>query len=415
MAMRHVRDRCCLLFLMLSVLLLGPLDAAAQLKPADGPPEAPNLLKGREVESYQLALLELGWLAATSHPIHPNIKMRARAEEKVVRGALAIGQPQLAWEYSNKVVNWRRGLCYAEIAHYLIANDQRADADYFLYQALKHGKDSKQAWRGAKVRARVAAAKTLLGREAAAVGLVEQEDVKGQGERLSAKAALISDEEFDAMLARLDRMVGSIHYESILVGLQGYADLYKRFYADKARRALLHRRVSDAPDSLPGMNRFMAIMELIKAAEHHGGKEDMAVLLDEATTLFESFRWDHRSYPRMLADLARYRALAGQNDIAHELLERGIAYSGQWVEQVPSLHRANLYRPYAEVYAVLGEKSDALAMYKRVVELGSINMNRDPRVSDITETCVSMALHGVQPDDTLLATIEEIVGGLRQQ
>lgn len=407
-------SRVIFLLILAVFVLFGAADVQAQLKPETSEvPEAPNLLASEQADAFRLALLDLAWQAATAYPLDPDIKNRARAEEQVVMGALRIDQPQLAWGLTNKVVNWRKGLCYAEIAHYLIENGQRQHASYFLYQALLHGRDAKQGWRYARVKSRVAAAQILLGREAAADGLIEKEDVRAFGEQLNARAEISSDEEFMRLLNTLDKMVTSVNYESILAGLNGYVKLYRIHFDNEKRRNMLRQRVSDAPTTLPGLNRFDAIMDLVKAAADHGNTEVTIELLDEAERLFKSFNWPLEMYAPMMAGMARYRAIAGQEDRSRELIKIGLAYSDEKQEEARSFERADMYRPYAEVYSVLGDQKVALEMYRRVVELGAVNPNMRPRVSDITATCVSMALHSVEPDTNLLAAMQAIVDELK--
>lgn len=60
----------------------------------------------------------------------------------------------------------------------------------------------------------------------------------------------------------------------------------------------------------------------------------------------------------------------------------------------------------------MGDTAAALAVYKRAVEEGVHNPNSRPRAEDLSATCCSMALHGVEPDGSLWARMEDIRGRL---
>ena len=97
-------------------------------------------------------------------------------------------------------------------------------------------------------------------------------------------------------------------------------------------------------------------------------------------------------------------------------MERCIPHDGWLVVtrrvEIESLWRARTLRPLAEAYQSMGDGAMALALYKRVVADGAENPNARPRAEDLIATCCSMAVHGIQPDETLRARILEIERGL---
>jgi len=78
------------------------------------------------------------------------------------------------------------------------------------------------------------------------------------------------------------------------------------------------------------------------------------------------------------------------------------------------MFRAGALRPVAEAYHALGDAKTALAIYRIAVDDGAENPNARPRAEDLTETCISMAVRGVQPDERLLTRIRQIEAGLRE-
>lgn len=378
----------------------------------DRGPEPPHLLNDRPTDDYRLELLGLAWEAATSYPINPHIKNRARAEERVVIGALELEQPHMAWGYAKQVVNWRRGACYAEIAHYLLDHDEPEHVPYFLHQAVLHSKDPDQGWRHARVKARVAEARVRMGDAASAEALVEKDDPSAPGRDLVVRAQGASDEDFAHLVEGLDALVKTQGYDAILGAIDGYIDLYRRFYDDPQRRALMLAKTRVAWEEMPGLIRFRTLLRFADAALGHDDRSTAKRLVDEADELHGSYRWPVDFDLPLRADLARYRVRLGDDDAARAQLDGAVALADAQLETLLNFKRAEALRPVAEGYALLGDGQAAHGLYARVVELGAENPNIRPRTNDITATCVSMAVHGVEPDAGLRQAIEQIVSGL---
>jgi len=412
--MRLVTRLCIVLVASVFVTGTSPLNAQAIAGVGLGP-EAPHLLKDQPVEAYRLELLDLAWQAATSYPINPHIKNRGRAEEQVANGALQINQPHLAWGYAKKVVNWRKGACYAEIAHYLIEQGEPEHVEYFLRQAVLHSKDPKQGWRHARVKARVAAARLLIGNDEGAEGLVEDQDFAGQGQQISAKAYGATDDEFQELIVSLDKMVKLEGYDEIWAAMLAYSELYRHHYENAERRALLVEKTRVAWKDMPGIRRFEVVLKFADAALQHEDIESAKKLIAEADEIRQSFRWTIDYDLRLRSEVAGYRTTVGQDDAARELLEGSVKLADEKLDSLQNFYRADALRPVAEAYAKLGDKERALELYARLVELGALNPNIRPRVSDITATCVSMSLHDIKPDADLLSRIRGIVDGLAEK
>ncbi|MFN3166644.1 MAG: hypothetical protein ACE37H_06225 [Phycisphaeraceae bacterium] len=380
----------------------------------DRGPEPPHLLHDRPTDDFRLELLGLAWEAATSYPVNPHIKNRARAEERVVLGALELDQPHLAWGYAKRVVNWRRGACYAELAHYLLEHDEPEHVEYFLRQAVLHSKDPDQGWRHARVKARVAEARVRMGDASSAEALVEEDDPSAPGRGLAVRAKGASDQDFSRLVEALDALVQTQGYDAILGAIDGYVGLYRRFYDDPQRRALVLAKTRLAWEQMPGLVRFRTLLRFADAALSHGDAEAAGRLVDEAQGVHGSYRWSVDFDLPLRAELARYRVRLGEDGAARALLDGAVALADERLGALLNYRRADALRPVAEGYAVLGDAATAHGLYARVVELGAVNPNIRPRTHDVTATCVSMAVHGVEPDAGLRDAIEQIVSGLSQ-
>ena len=75
---------------------------------------------------------------------------------------------------------------------------------------------------------------------------------------------------------------------------------------------------------------------------------------------------------------------------------------------------AGALRSVAEAYFAMGELDLARALYARVVEVGADNPNARPRATDLVATCVSMAVHGFEPDEELEKRLAALQAGLRE-
>lgn len=409
--MKFVARFCVAMMTVLCVIGADSVKAQA-ITGADLGPEAPHLLKSQPAEAFQLELLDLAWQAAVAYPINPHIKNRGRAEEQVVHGALAIHQPHLAWGYTKKVVNWRKGACHAEIAHYLIEQEDPEHVAYFLRQAILNSKDPKQGWRQARVEARVNAARLLIGKDVVAGTQAKEEDFAGQGQAISAKAVGANSEVFDELIASLDSMVEREGYDEMWAAMQAYAELYRHHYPNLERRALITEKARVAWKDMPGIRRFEIMLRFANAALEHEDIQAAAQWVDEADAIRRSYRWAIESDLKLRSEIARALARINRKPAAQDLLSETAELADRELKNLQDLYRANALRPVAEAYAELGDKERALELYVVLVDLGALNPNIRPRVSDITATCVSMAVHGIQPDASLLNRIQGIVNEL---
>lgn len=415
--MMNMRHAILPLLLGLLVCNCGPSASAQILIAPDkkAAPEPPHLLKDQPTEAYRLELLGLAWQAATSYPINPHIKNRARAEEQVVHGALELEQPHLAWGYAKKVVNWRKGACHAEIAHYLIEKQDTEHVEYFLHYALLYSKDPKQGWRHQRVKARVASARVLMGLSQESEPLVEDEDGAGKGEQLNALIRKSNNQAYEQYVEILDAMAATEDYEQILAAVSGYAELFVIHYANAERREALLKKTRGLSQSVPGFKQFQFMIMFVEAALKNKDTPNAVALLDEAEAIHDKHSWGLDFDLGQRSEIARYRVAVGDQPAAEKMLAYCEQLADKKLGDLQNWEQARTLRPVAEGYAVLGDRDKAHALYRRVVELGAVNPNIRPRVSDITATCVSMALHGIEPDKKLLSTIKQIVGGLANQ
>jgi hypothetical protein len=103
---------------------------------------------------------------------------------------------------------------------------------------------------------------------------------------------------------------------------------------------------------------------------------------------------------------ARYRA--GDVEHARQVAQSALGVFDTERANILGVDRARALRCIAETYQTVGDSTTALKVYERAVEEGAANPNAKPRAEDLTATCCSMALHGVEPDAKLRARLNEI-------
>lgn len=367
--------------------------------------EAPHQLKDQPVDDYRLELIDLAWQAATSYPINPHIKNRARAEEAVVLGALGIDQPGLAWKYANKVVNWRRGACYAEIARYLVENNELEPVEYFLHQAVVHSYDGKQGWRQDRVKAIVAGIRAEL--EAARAP--REEDGSQETDAASQEA---EQQAFERQIEALDALVKTEGYDQILQALNGYTNLYARYYNNEKRREYCLEKTYETWQPMPGLIRFGIIMRFADVAMEHDDTDTAMEMVAEAESIQKTFTWTVDYDLRLRSDVAKYRIRLGQETVAREILEDALELADAGLEKLTPPSRAGALLPVIEGFAALGDKEVAHELYIRATQLGAVNEGIRPRIVALTANCVSMAVNNIEPDESLRNMIRQSLAGL---
>ena len=379
---------------------------------------APAVVPAPAIEPYRLRLLDTAFRGVTAMPVWPHVKERSAAQEIVVRAALELGQLELALGSMEEIENWRRGLCHGHVAVYLAERGATEDATRHIAQAqavADQGEEVlKQAWRRDRILARIAQAHVLLGEDARATtieaGLVESE----AGQSRVTQSATAEREELDELLGALERATVGKGLDEVSAALDSYSELFDRFFAEEATRADLEQRIRESMDGMPILIRLEALTEMTNAALGHGENEIALALVDEMSALMESVAWTPRDALAQLAPIAGLRHRAGDVQRARRDLDELVVRFGESRNRIVDFERGIALRPIAEAYVVLGDRTTALDIYSRAIEEGMLNPNAKPRSEDLANTCCSMALNGVEPDERLWRRIDTFLEGLRE-
>jgi len=190
--------------------------------------------------------------------------------------------------------------------------------------------------------------------------------------------------------------------------MDAYAALYDRFYDDPKRRPQVEAKIKAAIDSLPVWCRLDLLMTLAKSAWAHTDRAAAIELLHRAQRMTDAHQWPPRYGLPLKARLVALRAQVGDPQKARAEADAALTWFDAVRHQMVDIDRAGALRPLAEAYQSMGDSATALAVYRRVVDEGVVNPNSRPNAQDLSATCLSMATHGVEPDEALWARMRQI-------
>jgi len=343
-----------------------------------------DALMDKPIAAFQRDLLDFAFATATAIPIRPHIKDRSRTQEAVVAASLELDQPQRAHSYIEMIDNWRRGSGYADLAFYAAQHGKTNEAQHYLKLASQSTRDPKvEDWRRDRIRVKIAKVHLWLGQtrqaDQFAAGVVESE---------------------------------SGHVDIIKNALDAYAALFDRFYDDAERRLQAEKKIKAGWGNLPVLFRIKLLLTLSRSALHHADPGQALKLVNEVQAMTDAHQWPPRYGIPIQAQLAGLRSRAGDTQRARTDADAALALFDAVRHQMVDIDRAGTIRPLAETYQSMGDTAAALALYKRVVEEGVQNPNSRPHAEELSATCRSMALHGVEPDAPLWARMRQIRKGL---
>jgi len=375
-----------------------------------------QLPEDRPLPRYQADLLELAMSAASAMPRDPHLKDRSRAQHEVFQAWLKLDQPRQARAAARAILNWRRGAAAAELAHYLARQGELTSIEPLLKMAEAQALLADQAWRQEYIALHIAKTRLALGETSAAEEFQSklQTDVY-QGTILADLATKDSDQHYERLVERLDRIIGKDRYEGILNAARSYVELYKLHYENEQRRGAIEAKLRRAYKLMGGPETIQLFVMLADAAAANGDKQTALRFADEAGRILADSTWSkYREYEFEYVSLVAgvlYRA--GDVEAGRKLLDESASKVDQRMESIGSMRRADCLRPLAEGYQVIGEKERAAELYRRAVTEGAVNVNGRPRAIDLTQTALSMALHEFEPDPSLWNLLREVRAELR--
>ncbi len=368
-------------------------------------------LTDKPLAVYQNELLDHAFETAAAIPVKPHIKDRSRAQEKVVAASLELDQPLRAHSLIERIDNWRRGSGYCDLAFYCARNGYTDEAQQYLNLAVQIS-ESAEDWRRDQIRVKIANTYVWLGQTIQAdqieTGVVDPELGKVAG----VKAMIAGEDYFDEQMNALDALIAPGNFDIVENALKAYTNLFNRFYDDAWRRSLAEEKIKTSWGKLPIFKRIELLTEMAGFALDHADQAKALEMINEAQIFMDSAQWRPEHRIPMISELVKLRLRAGDRQKARTDADALLALFDSQRDKIVNIYRAGALRPIAEAYQSMGDTAAALAVYKRVVEEGVENPNSRPRAEDLSATCLSMAMHGIEPDAELWTKIRQINEGL---
>jgi len=371
----------------------------------------------KPLPTFQNDLLDLAFKAATAMPVKPHLKTRSRAQEAVVEACFELDQPRRALTYVEKIEDWRRGVGYAEFAFYCAQHDDTAQVQHYLELAKKVSEknledEDSQDWQQERIHATIAKTLFWIGQREEA-SRIQSELTAPEASRVSVVRAMKSDAEgFEAQLRAVDETLSAGGFDALRYQLETCAQMFDRFYDDVDRRTRVEEKIKSSWAKLPIQIRVDVMTALVVHALEHKDQAKALALVNETQVILEQAQWLPEDQIRLTAHLAGLRHRAGDVEKARGDIDRARLLFDAARGQIVSIWRAGTLRAVAEAYQATGDTPAALKIYKRAVEEGVLNPNSRPRAEDLSATCCSMALRGVEPDESLRARLVQICDGL---
>lgn len=367
----------------------------------------------KSLAAYQKELLAIAFDTASSIPVKPFIKDRSRTQVSVINTCLKLNQPDLAFAYTEKVENWQRGLCYANLAYYYAGLGRTKNAQQCLELAEPlANKDYGQEWRNNRIKAVIAKTSKKLGQTEKAV-LINNDLADSNTDSLAvAEAQVNTDSSFDEQVKVLDGLIDSGDFSIVNYSLQTYAGFFDQFYDDKDRRQLAEEKIKTFWGKIPVSIKVDLMMELAGfALDHNDNQNDnqnAMELINEVQIFIGQYHWPLKKHIPITAKLVGLRFRAGDGPKALSDANAALTLFNEQKNEIIDIYRAKTILPLAQAYQLMGQEKKSIAIYKQAVEESIVNPNSRPRAEDLSAICCSMSVNAVVPDAELWSRIRQI-------
>ena len=361
----------------------------------------------KPITDYQDKLLDIAFEISSKISVKPHIKDRSRAQEAVVKASLKLDQPLRALRYIDRIDNWRRGSCYADLAFYCATNGYTDKIEQYLDLASQIFEDT-EGWRKDQIRAKIAKTYTWMGQTQQANQFNISARSFERGEIVAVKAIKADKDSFDKQVKELEELIAPGNFDMEKNVLKAYTHLFDRFYDNEKRRSGLETKIKTSWDKIPIFARIELLADLAASALGHGDQKNALELINEAQVFIDGAQWSPEYKIKLMAKLAKLRFQAGDIGNAKTHTDDLQIFFDTQRNNIVNIYRAGALRPIAEVYQLMGDTTAALKVYKKAIDEGVVNPNSRPRAEDLSASCLSMALYKVEPGAKLYATIRQI-------
>jgi tetratricopeptide (TPR) repeat protein len=372
-------------------------------------------ISDKPISIFQEKLLDIAFETASAIPVNPHIKDRSKAQEDVIETCLRLDQPKQVLAYVEKIENWRRGLCYANLAFYCARQNYKKEANKYLKFAEEISKDDHgQEWRNNRIKTIIAKTRAELGQNKEA-NVIKEDLANSQIDKLAQVEAKISPEAtFDEQVTVLDGLIETGDYSMITSALKAYTRLYNKFYQGEKQRLLAEDKIKTSWEKVPVFIRIALLLDLADFSLGHSDQNKALELVNQAQILMDDSQWRLEHKIGLVAKISELRHKAGDVGRAKIDADAVLVLFNDQKSEIVDIYRAQTLQLLGQAYQFMGDTKTALAVYKLAIEESVINPNSRPRAKDLSAICCSMALHAVEPDSELWMRINRISKELGQ-
>lgn len=373
-------------------------------------------------------LLELANTAVGGMPLDPHIRNRSRAQHKIVSTYLQVDDPQGAATVAAGIPDWRKAEAFAEISRYHAEKGDLVQSAYYFGKAeklvelagdLREGRlfasgdqalvlESLQEWRTDRVKATMAQASMARGDMEAVEKWKRTLGHDEQPKMVAYEASLAGSERFNEHLEQLVALAETEDFEAVKHAVVGMVQLHRKHYGIPERRERCREAILGFIGSMPLFIQIETHIELAQSAIDHA---DAAKALDtvlHANELLEGARYLPRLYYPMKSRIIALTFQSGKEAEALQWQEEACRAFRDRRDEVVDIHQAGILCRLAESALALGQREEALKLYRAAVDAGLQNGNSRPRADDLNEICCSLVAHGVVPGTDLMHALDEM-------
>ena len=396
-------------------IAIGTLEAgcagSGHGSPAASAGPVSSVAEAAPVAEWRRAMLAQGFDVASQIPVEPHAKDRARAQESVAKTCLELGLTDEAARCAEGMSGWRRCEAFALVGLKLAAAGQRDRARLMALQALDFPADI-ETWAREMVSTQAARIYLLIGDESRALETMKGCPPAELARFEAARVASVDSGRLDAQADAFDRSIATLNFDLARSGIDGYMAYLLRVLDDAPRRERALQALDAGIKGLPLDLQVSTNADLAVSLHAHGQPALAAQYLERAATLNATTTFLAEDLAPFGVIVAKARIRMGDTAGARADLERLRAQYDARSEEIVNLRRATSLRALAEGFALIGARDEAVRCQRDALEAGTINPNSRPRAEDLSATCASIALAGIEPDASIRQRIERARAGL---
>ncbi|WP_146682822.1 hypothetical protein [Limihaloglobus sulfuriphilus] len=355
--------------------------------------------ESNSAEDSQTQLLTVAFDTASAIPVHPHIKDLCKTQAAVVEACIESGRIEMAERFADKIQNWRKAHCYAQIAAKLAADGRQKKADMLLAKARHALVDEKDGWRRELV--------TNL------IDSVEKSKNNhiGSGPDTCGEFDIAKSKEW---IAALEETSARGDFDLTMKALKRYVFLFERYYQQSEFRETVEKNIRKSWQKMPPSLRIDFLAAMVSAALDNHDNAAAVRLLDEYQAMVEGYNWSLEKFIPISAELLMLNYKAGRGNDVNEKINELVNLFDKGKDKILNIDRARTLRPLALACHQVGLSDKSLSLYNKVLDEGLSNLNSRPRAIDLAATCSSMAVNSIEPDDRLWVKINQIKQGLKE-